>query len=123
MNPGHGAAVQDGRSVEQRLADARRVGLDKPDDDHGAADRPGHDVQRAQPGLDERGAFQQVHRRVAGDREFGEQHDVAGAGAQVVQRAEDATHVAFEIADRRVDLSDADSHAANYRAERGRSEV
>ena len=75
-----------------------------------AARRPGDPVDRAPRGADEPGAEQQVFRRVAGDRELGEEHDVGVLVAGALQPVDDPGGVAVDVADDAIDLSECQSH-------------
>jgi hypothetical protein len=78
-------------------------------DDDGEADRGADDVvEGAQVALDERRLEEEVLRRVAGERQLGEGHQVDAEGAGARQRLEDAARVPLEVADRRVDLAEPD---------------
>ena len=46
----------------------------------------------------------------AGDRELGEEHEVCAGLLRLVEPREDPLPVAVEVADRRVDLSECESH-------------
>ena len=59
---------------------------------------------------DEAGPEQEVLRRIAGDRELGEEDDVGAGLFGLVQPREDPLAVPVEVADRRVDLSERESH-------------
>ena len=60
--------------------------------------------------LDEARAKQEVLRRVAGDRELGEEDDVCAGLLRLVEPREDPLAVPVEVADRRVDLGERESH-------------
>ena len=60
--------------------------------------------------LDEAGAEQEILRRIAGDRELGEEDDVCAGLLRLVEPREDPLTVPVEVADRRVDLSECESH-------------
>ena len=67
-------------------------------------------LERREVVVDERRPQHQILRRVLGDRELGEDHDVGAGlgGARGPRRHE--LHVAVEVADRRVDLPERDAH-------------
>ena len=67
-------------------------------------------AQGLRRGTDEARPQQQVLRRVAGDRQLGEEDEVSPGGARLVQALEDLFAVAVEIADGRVDLGESESH-------------
>ena len=59
---------------------------------------------------DERGAEQQVLRRIARDRELREDDELGARGARLGDPRDDAVAVAVEVADGRVDLGQRDLH-------------
>ncbi len=73
--------------------------------------RARHLVERAQVRLDERGLEQEVFGRVAADRELGKGHQGGPLRASPLDRVHDHADVAFEIADRGVDLPQGDPQA------------
>ena len=60
---------------------------------------------------DERGAEQEVLRRIARDRELGEHDELGARVARLGDPPDDAVAVAVEVADGRVDLSQGDLHS------------
>src|SRR2546422_11375267 len=79
-------------------------------------------VERLPIGLDESRLEQEVLGRVARDGQLGERHELAAQRAGPLDRLDDLLHVALEIADRRVDLSEPHpepSHAGIVLARRG----
>ena len=67
-------------------------------------------LQRALRRPDEAGAEQEVLRRVAGDRELGEEDEVGARVLGLGEATEDALAVAVEVADDGVDLGECESH-------------
>ena len=66
--------------------------------------------ERALRGADEARAQEQVLRRIAGDRELGEEDDVGARAPRLVETGEDPLAVPVEIADGRVDLGQREPH-------------
>ena len=62
-------------------------------------------------GADERGAEQEVLRRIAGDRELREDDELGAGVARLGDPPDDAVAVAVEVADGRVDLGQSDLHS------------
>ena len=60
--------------------------------------------------LDEARAEQEILRRIPGDRELGEEDDVCARVLRLAQPREDPLPVPVEVSDRRVDLSECESH-------------
>src|SRR4029077_5460459 len=73
--------------------------------------RARHLVERAQVRLDERGLEQEVFGRVAADRELGKGHQGGSLRASPLDRVHDHADVAFEIANRGIDLPQGDPQA------------
>ena len=65
---------------------------------------------RARGRADERGAEQEVFRRIAGDRELGEDDEPGAGVAGLGDPRDDAVAVAVEVADGRVDLGERQPH-------------
>ena len=67
-------------------------------------------VDRSARRADEPGAEQEILRRIAGDDELREQHDVGVRLARLLEPLDDPRGVAVEIADDAIDLCECESH-------------
>ena len=67
-------------------------------------------VDRPPRRADEPGAQQEILRRIAGDDELGEEHDVGVRVARLLEPLDDPRGVAVEVADDAIDLCECESH-------------
>ena len=101
---------QDGGGVE-KFAPARvGVGEHAADDPSGGTDTGVDFFQRAQARGNEVRYEQEVLRRVAGEGEFGRKDNICAAGLKFARGPGDEAGVAFDVADRGVDLREPDLH-------------
>ena len=107
----HGAAGKQRGDVVQRLAHTGAVGSDVAC--HHAEPRrqqPAQPIDGVEVGRHERPVVQQVHRRVAADRQLRADHQRGAADSRRPRGVNDAVDVAGEVADGRVDLGQGDPH-------------
>src|SRR5690606_7255463 len=104
----HPAPGADGGGVVEVAA-----GVDEPDDHGALAGRGRHPVERPPVVGDEAGLQQQVLGRVAGQRQLGEDGQVAARLLGLPGGAQHALDVAVEVADGRVDLAERDADAGH----------
>ncbi len=98
-------------AVPERLAGMlRMVAVHVADDEGHLAGFTGEVVERLQAFRHELRFEHQIARRVAGEREFGGEHDLRARIEAFAVGREDAFGVAGEVPDHRIDLGDADLH-------------
>ena len=107
VDVGHAAV----RADEARVVEAAVLGVRRTDERDDARGRLRHLTCRLRSRTDERGAEQEVLRRIAGDRELREHNEVGAGDARLSDPRDDAVTVAVEVADGRVDLSQGDLHS------------
>jgi hypothetical protein len=91
--------------------DASVAAIDEPDEDRRAAGRLAREpLERVEVVLHEHVAQDEVLGRITGDRELGEDDDVDGGFGRPSGPLDEQVDVAFEIADRGVDLAERDAH-------------
>ena len=105
-----------GQRVEELVAGP----VDEADEGGAPTGGGGDPVERLEVVGDEARLQQQVLRRVAGDRQLGERHQVAAVGLGRLDRVDEALDVAVEIADHEVELRQGDAQAGHGRKPTGR---
>jgi hypothetical protein len=107
----------------ERVVAPAAVALGKADEDNTRANLRGERRELAGAGVEERRAQQQVFRRVAAQRELGCGHQRRAGALALARGRQDRPRIAFEVADRLIELGDRDVHAENgstrSRASRG----
>ena len=95
---------------EARVVEAAVLGERRTHEHRDARRSLGDLARRPRGGADERGAEQEILRRIAGDRELGEDDELGAGVACLGDPRDDAAAVAVEVTDSRVDLSQSDLH-------------
>ncbi|OQB91601.1 MAG: hypothetical protein BWX86_01981 [Verrucomicrobia bacterium ADurb.Bin122] len=104
------AVVAEGGGVEKGAAEVAGIGLDGAEDGRDLSGGGG-DFGEAGAGVVDETAFeQQIARRVAADDELGEHDELRALSDEGVVGVEDEAAIAREVADGRVELSEADAH-------------
>ena len=96
--------------VEERPALAGGVCLHEPDQRRDIADRGGDFRQRRFNIGDKAALEEQIARRISGDRQLREYHNLGSLGDEGTIGVEDTAGVSGKVADGRVDLCEANAH-------------
>ena len=97
----------------ERLADAAPVLHERADEKSRPARAARERRERARALPDERRALEKVSRRVAADRELGEDRQVRAGVLGPRESMDDARGVAGEVPDGRVDLAEREAHGGS----------
>ena len=107
------AVGADGAGVEEIALEMR-----DPDETGDTARRRGDEPEAVGGGPQEAGPQEEVLRRIAGHRQLGKEHEVCAGRLRLLEAGENPLAVAVEIADRRVDLRERETHGPRIATQR-----
>ncbi len=113
------AALQENRAVVERAPDVGHVRFGQPDENGRTVSQLARKVRGPFPAAtDERGAEQQVARKIADECEFRADGELRARARSLSRGGDDELRVAVEVSDRRIDLKQRDFHGVGRSATR-----